>query len=114
MSGATWGDTEPDAGKVVTAAHVKSVMMARRCRASQAVAVVGSARIKIFSSLRSAVVRGFFLMCECVRGEGEDDAIRTAVHHPVRVDERESTGELLCEGTNLALPEASSAVNYEF
>ena len=43
--------------------------------------------------------------------EGEDDTVRTAVHHPVRVDERECAGELLCERTGLALPEASSAVN---
>ena len=46
-----------------------------------------------------------------VGGRREDDTVRTAVHHPVRVNERESTGELLCERTNLALPEASSAVN---
>jgi hypothetical protein len=32
--------------------------------------------------------------------------IRTAVHHPVRVDKRESPGELLCEGANLVLSEA--------
>ena len=67
----------------------------------------------IFSSFRSAVVWGvFFLVCVCLLGEeGEYNNVRTAVHHPVRVNERESTGELLCERTNLALPEASSAVN---
>lgn len=43
--------------------------------------------------------------------EGQDDTVRTAVYHPVRVDERESAGELLCERTNLALPEVSSAFN---
>ena len=31
---------------------------------------------------------------------------RTAVHHPVRVNERESPGELLCEGANLVFSEA--------
>lgn len=40
--------------------------------------------------------------------EGREGMIvtRTAVHHPVRVDERESPGELLCEGAKLVLSEA--------
>lgn len=33
------------------------------------------------------------------------------MHYPVCVEERESTGELLCEGANLVLREAWSAVN---
>ena len=33
------------------------------------------------------------------------------MHYPVRVEERERTGELLCEGADLVLREAWSAVD---
>jgi len=105
---------ESEAG-AVTAANVKSVMMARR-RALRLrnMEVVVLTQTKMFSNLRSVVERlsvYVYVMRE-VRLEEKKvyvlDGVRTTVHHPVRVHERESTGELLCEGANIALRESSS------
>jgi hypothetical protein len=94
--------SESAAGTVlVTAANVKSVMMARRRRALR------RAVTKMFSTLRSVGVE----FTVYVRVMKEKGWYCTAVHHPVCVDERESTSELLCEGTDLALRESPPAIN---